>query len=72
MYFATFFAIISIIKTFVLLPFIENELIHPICYLIPEFIYIFTLIFDIVRLRIIGSKEFLRNHGSEHMVYTAY
>lgn len=66
------FIIPSFIKTLVLIPLIKNNRISVMWYLISAFFYtIFTLIL-IIYTRKRNGKEFLRNHGAEHMIYAAY
>lgn len=62
----------SIVKAFVLMPLIEKEVIGAIWYFIPSIIYIGITVLAIIALRKTGGQEFLRNHGAEHKVVTAY
>lgn len=66
------FVIPSLVKIFVLLPLIQRKIIGIIWYLVPTFFYLFITIIAIIALRKDGGKEFLRNHGAEHMVQRAY
>lgn len=66
------FCTLSLIKVYVLIPLIESKTIGVIWYLIPIFVYSFLLIFSIISVRKKGGKEFLKNHGAEHMVLAAY
>lgn len=65
------FGIISLIKAFIILPLIENNVICKAYYLVPMFFYILLLIFSILAIRY-SDKELLKNHGAEHMVASAY
>lgn len=66
------FGTLSLIKAFVLVPLIENHIIQTTWYLVPSFCYLFLIIFSIIVVRKSGGKELLRNHGAEHMVFSAY
>lgn len=60
-----------ILKSFVLIPLIEKNVISIIWYLIPIFLYSIITILIIILIRNEG-KEILKNHGAEHMVFSAY
>ena len=66
------FGTLSAIKAYLLIPLIENKTIGLIWYLIPTFFYLFLLVFSIVSVRKKSGINFLKNHGAEHMVFTAY
>lgn len=66
------FGTLSLVKTCVLIPLIQNKIIGTIWYLIPTFFYSFLTVISIISVRKTGGKELLRNHGAEHKVFTAY
>lgn len=51
---------------------IDNKTIVAICYLIPFLFYSLMALIAIIQLRNEGGIEYLRNHGAEHKVFTAY
>lgn len=72
---AVFFGILSffpIVKAFVLLPLIEIKIIGFVWYLIPTFFYFLLAIISIILVRKDYGEDFLKNHGAEHMVFSAY
>lgn len=66
------FSLPAFIKSILLIPLINNNNISIIWYLLPAFFYTSLMILCIILVRKDGGKEFLRNHGAEHMVYAAY
>lgn len=63
---------LSIIKVYILIPLIKNATIGLLWYLVPTSFYLFLSIFAIITVRKTGGIELLKNHGAEHMVYSAY
>lgn len=66
------FATFSLVKAFVLIPLIKTNIIGTVWYLIPAFFYSFLAVKSIIALRKRYGQEFLKNHGAEHKVVTAY
>ena len=66
------FGTLSLVKAFVLIPLIKNNTIGTVWYLIPTFFYSFLAVISIIAVRKTGGEELLRNHGAEHMVFSAY
>lgn len=62
----------SLLKAFMLIPLIENKLLGIGCYLIPMFFFSLFAIIGIIDVRKNCGEEFLRNHGAEHKVFSAY
>jgi len=63
---------LSLVKAFILIPLIENNIIETVWYLIPTFFYSLLAVKSIIAVRKSGGQEFLKNHGAEHKVYKAY
>ena len=66
------FGTFLLLKTFVLMPVIENNGDLIFLYFIPTIAYLILSIYEIISLRYKGGKEFLKNHAAEHMVIAAY
>lgn len=66
------FCILSVIKVYVLIPLIEEQTIGLIWYLTPMFAYSFLLLYSIIFIRKKYGIAFLKNHGAEHKVFSAY
>lgn len=62
----------SLVKEFVLIPLIENEIVGIVWYLIPTFYYLVLTVMAIIGVRKTKGKELLKNHGTEHKVFSAY
>lgn len=62
---------ISLFKAFAIMPFIDNQSNMVYLYLIPAVIYFLLMLAVIKGMREKGN-EILRNHGAEHMVFSAY
>lgn len=63
---------ISLIKSFILIPLIKNDIINVLCYLLPALIYTSCAIYAIVAVRLKNGIHFFKNHAAEHMVHKAY
>lgn len=61
-----------LVKVFVLIPLIEDKKIGSGWYLIPTFFYLLIAVLSLMFSISNGKKELLRNHGAEHMVFSAY
>lgn len=66
------FGTLSLIKAYIIMPLIKNATIAVGWYFIPTAVYVFLTIVSIIVVRKTGGKELLKNHGAEHMVFTAY
>lgn len=66
------FGTTSLVKALVLMPLIKAETLATTWYLLPTFVYSLLAILSIVVGRKTGRQAFLRNHGAEHMVLSAY
>ena len=64
--------IFLLIKALVIIPNIQKNNIAKIYYFAPLFFFILLTIITIKELRLNEGEQFLKNHGAEHMVYTAY
>lgn len=64
------FTIISIFKSFLIIPYINNHQSRVYLYLIPAMFYAFLMVLNIHQIRKV--KITLKNHAAEHMVYHAY
>ena len=66
------FSALSLVKEFILVPLIKNNTIGTVCYFIPAFFCLLLAVMSIIAERKTGGEEFLRNHGAENKVYSAY
>lgn len=66
------FSTISIFKSFLIVPYINNTSAMVYIYLIPTAIYVLLTVSAINDMRKKGNENQLKNHGAEHMVYRAY
>lgn len=66
------FGMSSILKSSVLIPFIENNIISVGWYLTPLAFYSLLAILSIIVVCTHSEKELLKNHGAEHKVLSAY
>lgn len=66
------FGIILIIKVLIILPLITQNIIGFGWYLVPALQYLLFLILFIITLRKAFGISILKNHGAEHMVFSAY
>lgn len=66
------FLIVSLFKSFGIMPFINNESSMVYLYLLPALFYFLLAIAAIKAVRKKGNENLLRNHGAEHMVFSAY
>lgn len=64
--------IISLIKSFILIPLIKKDVINVLFYLIPAIIYTCCAIYAIIAVRCKEGINLLKNHAAEHMVHLAY
>lgn len=62
---------ISLFKAFAIMPFIDSQSNMAYLYLIPAFIYFWLMLASVKEMRKKGN-EILKNHGAEHMVFSAY
>lgn len=62
----------SLFKAFGIMPFIDNETPMVYLYLLPAIFYLFLTVTAIKSVRKKGNENLLRNHGAEHMVFSAY
>lgn len=62
---------ISLFKAFAIMPFIDSQSNMVYLYLIPVVIYFLLMLAGIKGMREKGN-EILKNHGAEHMVFSAY
>lgn len=63
---------IPLLKAFGVMPFIDNESSKVYLYLIPAAIYSLIVIASIKVAISMVEEQGLKNHGAEHMVYSAY
>lgn len=61
-----------LVTEFVLIPLTDSPLLQIIWIVISLIFYTVLEIYEIFSVRKDGGKEFLKNHGAEHMVYAAY
>lgn len=66
------FSVISLFKSFLIIPYINSNTSMVYIYLIPAAIYSLLVFTSIKEVRKKGQENLLKNHGAEHMVYKAY
>lgn len=66
------FLFISLFKVFGIMTFIDNETSMVYLYLLPALFYFLLPVIAIKKVRKKGNENLLRNHGAEHMVFSAY
>ncbi len=66
------FLLLPLIKSFCIMPFVDNETSMVYLYLLPALFYLLVAIVLIKAIRKKGNENLLRNHGAEHMVFSAY
>lgn len=64
--------LVSLFKSFGIMPFINNETLMVYLYLLPALFYLLCVLVQIKIMRKKGNENWLRNHAAEHMVFSAY